>query len=190
MTEIRNNKVDSPDMTPTLVAKLREGNAEAGQILDQMFRARLTRFCLGYLSNREAAEDVVQDVFFRVLRSTTVPDNFRAWVYEISRNRCLDRLRSRKRRIDDRTLPTFSHIAVHIAGNLTKLVKSEQQEHLWQHLIELPSGQREVLLLRYAEGLSRAEIAKVLGIPEKLVKHRIYNGLLKLRKHGSIVTKR
>jgi RNA polymerase sigma-70 factor (ECF subfamily) len=175
-----------PDLTPTLVVRLREGHAEAGKFLEQLYRARLVRFCLGYLGDREEAEDTVQDVFYRVLSSPAVPSNFRAWIYEICRNRCLDLLRARNRRLDDQTLSTTSYFADQMTGNLTRLVKGEQRARLWQRLASLPADQREVLLLRYTEGLSRAEIAQVLGIPENLVKHRIYNGLEKLRRHKSL----
>jgi len=176
----------SPDLTPSLVVRLREGHAEAGKLLDEVYRPRLVRFSLGYLGSREEAEDVVQDVFYRILKSTAVPENFRAWVYEICRNLCIDRLRAKNRRIDDQSFPTVSHLAAHMTGNLTRLVKREHRAHLWQRLATIPTDQREVLLLRYTEGLSRNEIAKVLGIPENLVKHRIYNGLEKLRKHTSL----
>lgn len=183
----KNGNVPPPsDLTPSLVAQLRDGQLEASKLLDKLYRVRLTRFCLGYLGNREEAEDVVQDVFYRVLSSSTVPENFRAWVYEISRNRCFDRLRAQNRRLDDQTFSNYSELAAHQTGHLTKLVKGEQRAHLWKRLAALPAEQREVLLLRYTEGLSRAEIAQVLGLPENLVKHRLYNGLEKLRQHKSI----
>jgi RNA polymerase sigma factor (sigma-70 family) len=182
---MKSNEQPKPDLTPSLVMKLREGDSAAGQMLDELYRTRLVRFSLGYLGNQEEAKDIVQDVFLKVLANQTVPDNFRAWIYEICRNRCIDRLRSQKRRLDDQTMPTPSYIAAHQTGNLTRLVKGEQREQLWHRLALLPVQQREVILLRYTEGLSRAEISQVLGIPENLVKHRIYNGLDKLRKQTS-----
>lgn len=175
-----------PDLTPTLVVKLREGNTAAARFLDQLYRPRLTRFCLGYLGQWDEAEDVVQDVFYKVLAATTVPENFRPWIYEICRNRCLDVLRGKNRKLDDQSLPASSYVAAQLTGSLTKIVKGENREHLLKRLEALPVDQREVLLLRYTEGLSRAEISQVLGVPENLVKHRIYNGLEKLRRHKSL----
>lgn len=186
MVETKGNGPIRQDLTPTLVLKLREGDTMAGQMLDQIYRTRLIHFSLGYLGNQEEAEDVVQDVFYKVLSNKTVPDHFRAWIYEICRNGCIDHLRAKNRRLDDQTLPTASYIDAHQTGNLTRLVKGEQRAQLWQRLRALPVEQREVLLLRYTEGLSRAEIATVLGIPESLVKHRIYNGMEKLRKNGQL----
>ena len=186
MTGANTDNNNRPDMTPSLVVRLRDGQSDAGQMLDQLYRERLTRFCAGYMGNRDEAEDVVQDAFYRVLCSSAVPDNFRAWIYEICRNRCIDRLRAKNRRLEDQPLATYSHLAAHMTGNLTRLLKGEQKDHLWKRLAALPADQREVLLLRYTEGLSREEVSTVLGIPEKLVKSRIFNGLDKLRKHDSL----
>jgi RNA polymerase sigma-70 factor (ECF subfamily) len=141
---------------------------------------------LGYLGNREDAEDVVQDVFCRVLESNAVPEPFRPWIYEICRNRCIDRLRSEGRRPEGESMPAYRDFIAQVTGNLTRLVKKERREKLWERFASIPPDQREVLLLRYTEGLSRAEISIVLGIPENLVKHRIYNGLEKLREHESL----
>lgn len=175
------------DLTPTLVARLRDGSEEAADLLVRLYREKLICFCHGYLGSREEAEDVVQDVFYRVLRSAAVPDSFRAWIYRICRNRCLDLRRSRGRRRDDGTLPTGSRVDAQLTGNLTKLIRGEQAEHLRRLVESLPPDQREVLHLRYAEGLSRAEIAEVLAIDEKLVKSRLYHGMEKLRLHDSLV---
>jgi len=175
------------DLTPTLIAHLRDGHTEAGAFLDRLYRERLILFCLGHLGDSQEAEDVVQEVFYRVLKSDAVPDNFRAWIYKICRNRCLDILRSRKRRRDDGSLPTASHLDAQLTGNLTRIARGEQWERLRELVAALPPDQREVLQLRYAEGLSRAEIAEVLEIPVKLVKSRLFHGLEKLRIHDSLV---
>lgn len=171
----------APDLTSSLVLRLRQGNGEAAGILDNLYRQRLIRFCYGYLGSREEAEDVVQDAFFRVLESAAVPEHFRAWIYEICRNRCIDLLRSRGRKPDDQPMPAGEDFIAHITGPLSRLMKSEREAKLWGRFSSLPAAQREVLVLRYAEGFSRAEISQILGIAENLVKHRIYNGLSKLR---------
>ncbi len=175
------------DLTPTLVARLRDGDSEAADLLDRLYREKLICFCHGYLGGRDESEDVVQEVFCRVLEAGTVPENFRAWIYKICRNRCLDTLRSRGRRRDDGTLPTGSHLDARLTGNLTRLVRNEQWEQLRRLVATLPAEQREVLHLRYAEGLSRAEIAEVLGIDAKRVKSRLYHAMEKLRLHDSLV---
>jgi len=185
-TEGQGGTTSLVDLTPTLVERLRDGDEDAAGLLDRLYREKLICFCHGYLGGRDEAEDVVQEVFCRVLENTTIPRNFRAWIYKISRNRCLDIRRSRGRRRDDGTLPTGSHLDAQLTGHLTGLVRGERWERLRELVEALPADQREVLHLRYAEGLSRAEIAEVLDLDEKRVKSRLYHGLEKLRAHDSL----
>lgn len=175
------------DLTPTLVARLREGSATAGRMLTELYHPPLMRFCYRYLGSREEAEDVVQEVFLKVLDTRVMPDNFRAWVYKIARNRCLDLIRARGRRREDQNLESASRVEEDLTGCLTRLVRHEQRAHLRRALASLSENHREVLHLRYAEELSRSEIAQVLGIPEPLVKSRLYEGMVQLRAHDSLV---
>lgn len=187
MTKASESNRSPIDLTPSLIMRLRDGEAEAGALLDKIYRKSLLQFCARYLGKRQEAEDVVQDVFCKVLKSPTVPDNFRAWLYKIARNRCLDLLKSRERKRDDQDLPNESQIDAELTGHLTRMVKGEQQSRIRQVMASLPPHQREVLRLRYIEQLSRAEIADVLDIAESVVKSRLCEGLDKLREHTSLV---
>lgn len=178
----------SADMTPTLIARLRNGEPDAAAMLERIYRKSLMRFCAGYLGASEDVQDAVQEIFWRVLKSEQVPTDFRAWLYKIARNHCLDVLRTRGRKRDAHELPGDSQLDGDLTGNLTKLIRREQRAHLRRLLAALPVNQREVLRLRYAENLSRAEIAHVLGVPESVVKSRLYEGLERLRKHTSLVS--
>jgi RNA polymerase sigma-70 factor (ECF subfamily) len=175
------------DLTPTLVNRLREGDPTAGRLLADIYRNPLLRFCFRYLKNQEEAEDVVQEVFLRVLKHKAQPANFRAWIYRIARNCSLDVIRAGGRRRDDGELPPASRVDAELTGCLTRLVRREQQAELKRALAQLSEDHREVLHLRYTEGLSRQETAEVLGLPETLVKSRLYEAIVKLRAHDSIV---
>lgn len=190
MQEPAGAKQNLADLTPTLVNSLREGNSNAGKMLCDLYHSPLLRFSYRYLGTQEAAEDVVQEVFLRVLKNDALPENFRAWIYKIARNRCLDVIRQRGRRPDDQDLPPASRLEEDLTGCLTRLVRREQRAHLKRILSELPENQREVLHLRYAEDLSRQEIAEVLEIPEPVVKSRLYEGMVKLRAHDSLVDRK
>jgi RNA polymerase sigma-70 factor, ECF subfamily len=176
---------DDADLTRTLVLQLRNGDAKAGMLLDSLYRARLIRFSGEYVHDRQEAEDVVQDVFLRVLASEVVPDSFRAWVYRIARNRCLDLLRMREHRGVPEELTPEAEPPAEATGNLTRLVRQEQRKYAVQALRALPLQQREPIRLRYEEDLSRTEIAQVLDLPESVVKSRIFEGLEILRKQAA-----
>lgn len=175
------------DLTPSLVASLHAGAVEAGALLDRLYRQAMIRFCWAYLRSVEQAEDATQDIFCKVLRSKEVPDNFRAWLYRVARNHCLNLRRARGRRHDQHLLPSDSQLEAHFTGPSTRLGKQELRSRINHLLNALPASQREVLQLRYVEELSRAEISYVLGIRESVVKSRLFEGLKKLREHTSLL---
>ena len=175
------------ELTRSLAVRLRSGDPKAGALLEKLYRGPMTRFCWGYLESVEDAEDAVQDVLYKVLRAPEVPDNFRAWVYKIARNHCLNMVRDRARRQAGRVAMPDAQRDAALTGNLTRMVKQELRSRMMHLLGALPVAQREILRLRYAEGLSRPEIAYVLDAPEKLVKSRLFDGLKKLREHTSLL---
>ncbi len=181
-----NRQHSDADLTPTVIGRIRAGDHDAAALLDGLYRRPLVRFCLAYLGSAEEAEDAVQDVFCRVLAADTIPESFRAWIYRIARNRCLDLLRGRARRRDDQLLPSEVQVAEDLTGHLTRLVRKELHSRLRHLVAGLPASQREILRLRYVEGLSRREIAEVLEIPESIVKSRLFEGLERLRRHTSL----
>jgi len=164
-----------------LLVRARSGDAEAGDILERALREPLRRFCVGYLGHADAADDAVQDVLAKALTSSECPDNLRVWLYTIARNHCLNVLRARARRKDDGTLPSGTLPGRTRTGFLTRLVRQEELEAVDRAFQALPSTTREALRLRYADDLSRAEIAKIIDLPESIVKSRLFEGMKQLR---------
>ncbi len=170
-----------PDLTPSLVQKLRAGNNHAAILLDGLYREALTRFAWGYVGNVEDAADAVQEVFYKVLATREVPEKFRAWIYRVTRNHCLNVIRDGKRRRADDALKSQQDLADSLTGNLTRMEKEEERQRLVEALLLLSDDHQEVLRLRYTEGLSRQEISDVLDIPVPTVKSRLFEVLKKLR---------
>ena len=172
---------ESGQSMTALVESLRQGRPEAVRELDLHYRPALVRFCKGYLGRADQAEDAVQEVCCKILAADSVPDHFRSWAYKLARNHCLNLLRERSRRKDGQALPPPSMLRDQLTGQLTRLVRQERQERLAELVHSLTLEQSEVLRLRYVEGLSRAEIADVLDVPEPLVKSRLFEGVKALR---------
>ena len=169
------------DLTPSLVVALRGGDEGAATLLDRLYRKRLQAFAWGYLRDHAAAEDAVQDVFVKVMQNATVPDAFRAWIYRITRNHCLNLLRGMGRRRDNARLATHVEVWASAAGALTRFADEERRGEVAQALADLTPEQQEVLRLRYADGLSRGEVASVLDVPESTVKSRLFAALQRVR---------
>lgn len=164
-----------------LVDAVRAGRAGAAEELEARYRRPLERFAYGYLGKREAVEDAVQDVLCKVLATETPPHSLRPWLYRVTRNFCLNQLDSSEFRASRESAEFDDEYVISQTGHLTKLVREEQRLALARLVQDLSADQREVLRLRYAEDLTREEIATVLDVSISVVKSRLYEGLKRLR---------
>jgi len=179
---------DPEERTAELVDLLRAGDPRAGTLLDKLYRGRILRFCWGYLGRMDEAEDAVQDVCYRVLNTTSIPDVFRPWLYKIARNQCRTLIqRHSRRKQEHHSLPPASQILEVLTGQLTRLLQEEERSRVDQLVRRLSPEQQEVLRLRYVEDLPRSEIAEVLDLPESVVKSRLFEGLKRLRADATFV---
>lgn len=167
------------EATGDLVSLLNQKDPAAGPTLERQHREALIRFCAGYLGRLEEAEDATQEILLKVLQAPAVPDHFRAWMYKIARNHCLQCMR--KRAWHEGVVSRPSQIPEALTGQLTRLVNAEAQDRLRQAFQLLSDEQREALRLRYVENLSRSEIADILEVPDSAVKSRLFEGLKRLR---------
>lgn len=142
-------------------------------------RAALLRFCGRYLGDARLAEDAVSEVTGRLLAAGAAPDDPRTFARAAARNHCLNLLRARARRPAEE--PLTLALAASLTGPLSRLVREERRAELRAELERLDAPTRELLLLRYAEDLSRTEIAAITGLAPSLVKSRLFEGLEKLR---------
>lgn len=143
----------------------------------------LYRFCLLKVSDRERAEDLVQDVYMRfwqVLRDGTTPDNTRAFLYTLARNRVIDWYRKKK----ESSLDKLQEAGIDFAGSgMTEITNQAELEQLLKVINELDEPSRDVLLLRYMEGWTPSEIAELNNESANAVSVRLNRALKKVRTH-------
>jgi RNA polymerase sigma-70 factor (ECF subfamily) len=141
---------------------------------------------LGYAStilhDLDRARDVVQDTFIRLCQQDIpkVRDNLKSWLFTVCRNRALDLLRK------DKNIQPIDEIRwQRIAGpDLPPDQQFDQDERFAQvmkYLDRLSANQREVILLKFHQGLSYQEITKITGLSSGNVGFLIHTGLKRLR---------
>jgi RNA polymerase sigma-70 factor (ECF subfamily) len=158
-------------------------------LLDELiarYQYRLPRYLWSLTGNREAAEDLFQDTWIRVLEKGHQYDprwRFEAWLFSIARNLAIDLLRRRQPESLDALLNPGDEGAAREWPDresptpLEAVVAGEQSERVAALLRRLPPDAREVLVLRFQEDMNLDEIAEVVKAPLSTVKSRLYRGL-------------
>ena len=126
---------------------------------------------------RDAAEDVVQDVFLRLMSQRSAPDNPRAWLFRAVRNAAISGLRSQKRREARAARPQADRPPWFEPRPDERLDAAAAQ----QVLAGLPEEQREVVVLRIWGELTLREIGELLAEPVSTVFSRYQAALNAIR---------
>jgi RNA polymerase sigma-70 factor (ECF subfamily) len=189
----------------TLVQAVAAGSESALAALYDRHARMVFQVALRVTSDRSVAEEVVQDAFLTLWNRAELYDpelgELRSWLAVVARNRALNRVRARMRRIPAQTLSAVTGEAPDAAAMLdwliadagtvatatpeappdVQVVDLETASELARVVHELPEPERAVLLLAYREGLSQTEIADRLGWPLGTVKTRTRRALARLR---------
>jgi RNA polymerase sigma-70 factor (ECF subfamily) len=163
-----------------------DGDARAFEVVFDRHAAAAFSLAYRMCGRRALAEEIVQDAFTSLWRSTAHYDrargSVRSWVLKVVHNRAVDVLRrelatARRDVLDDRIIERLP------ARERTD-EEAERRSDAWlvrDALASLPAAQRQVIELAYFGGFSHAQIATSLGLPTGTVKGRMRLGLSKLR---------
>ena len=150
--------------------------------LVETYSSLLFRVAHSVLRSRAEAEDVVQDVFVRVLehrRSLTAVRDMRVWLVRVAWNLAIDRRRRiRPEQFDEGFAEEL------VARNLPAdeaLTEAQRLRAVVRELERLPKPERDVLLLSVVEELGTAEMAEVLGRSESAVRALLFRARTRLR---------
>jgi RNA polymerase sigma-70 factor, ECF subfamily len=168
-----------------LVELAREGDADAFGMLYDHYHVSVYRFLYYRVGAVALAEDLTSETFFRALRSMGSfrwqGKDFGAWLMTIARNLTADHYKAGRTRLEyateDMGAPDSS-----TEGPETSVLASLTNDALLGALKELPTEQQECLIMRFLQGLSIAETAKVLGRSDGAVKQLQLRGVRNLAK--------
>jgi RNA polymerase sigma-70 factor, ECF subfamily len=181
-----------------LMLAFRGGDARAFETLVGRHQRGIYNFILRSVRDQSRAEELLQEVFLRVVRAKDRYERtakFTTWIYAIARNLCVDESR-RARFRDHKSLDAKRPGRDGEEGGtlLSKLPAADVptdeaadapllRQRMSAAIDALPEDQREVFLLRQMSGLSFREIGETLGVPENTIKSRMRYALEKLREH-------
>ncbi len=146
------------------------------------YESPLIGYAASILNDTDLARDVVQDTFLRLCQQEPekVQDNLKSWLFTVCRNRAFDVLRKNKR-----TQPLEEVRWKKVAGpGLQPDEHADYQERLirvMQVMDRLSDNQREVILLKFQQGLSYEEIQKITGLKPGNIGFLIHAGLKRIR---------
>ncbi len=171
-----------------LLQKIAQGDKRAFAEFYDHFSGVLFAAALRILNNREAAEDVIQDVFIQIWEKAPLYDATRGkpltWAMTLTRNKSIDRLRSLQRRArlhDDagKEAQTAEQFDSHSA--IDDVETTERGAIVRAAFEKLNKEQRQALEMAFFGSLTHTEIAERLGEPVGTIKARIRRGMMKLR---------
>ncbi len=158
-----------------LLQKIRDGDSASLDKLVAFYYPDILRYCLWHTPNRQTAEDATQDTFLKAMRHLDAyvhRGKFRAYLYKIAANVCIDY--SRKK--------TMGQLLDDLQEYDSQLEQIESDSNFMWLLRHLPDEQREVVLLRFVHELKVREIAEVIGVPMRTIQSRLRSALKRLEK--------
>ena len=174
-----------PQMSDTLalIERAKQYEHQALTWLCELYFQDVYSYVYYWVSNVQDAEDLTDDVFLKMveaIRSCRAREekSFLAWLFRIANNSVVDHHRRQAVRdhlpLDEEHMPAQSGPEAPVETKLT-------QERLQQAIPKLTDDQQQVIILRFIEGLSHAETARLLGKSEGAIKALQRRGLISLR---------
>ncbi len=150
-----------------LLSAFRAGETRAFADLVERYQGALLRHARMLLGDRGAAEDAVQEAFLTLAKSPPEPlqqgELIGAWLHTVTRNHCLDAMRSETRRRDRISALRAETPVATLDPALGAVDATDTRSAVERTLRSLPEDQREVVTLRLIEEKSYAEIAAITG---------------------------
>jgi RNA polymerase sigma-70 factor (ECF subfamily) len=182
----------------TLLERLQSGDEQALSDLVDAYGAKIYQLAFRYLRNKEDAEEITQDVLFKVHRKVGAfrgDSALSSWIYRITFNAAMSRLRSgdHKRAQEEQRLaaahegdeqlerPRIDPVDLSPLAD-EELFKAQLRKRMFAAILALPAIYRAPVMLRDLQGLSTEEASALLRVKDQTLKSRLHRGRLILRK--------
>ena len=174
-----------------LIERFREGNGSAFEELFIKYQSKVFSTCYRMLGNYQDASDMAQEVFIRAhksLRRFRGDSRFYTWLYRITINSCINKLKSQKPIL---SLNDYNISQQHLRQTsgpspdrnpVKRLEDKELQRYVQNGINSLSDKYRSAIVLRDIQGLRYQEIAAVLGCSLEAIRSCLYRARQELRK--------
>lgn len=159
-----------------LIRKMRNGDEEAMELFVRKYYPLILKYCTFHCNDRQQAEDLTQETFlkfFRALADYSHQGRTLNYLYTVARNLCID-FSEKRQEITADHLPDL--------GEET-MAEIDDRLAVERALGQLSDDLREVVILRFFQGLKQKEIARILGIGLPSVKYRLKKALAYMGKN-------
>jgi RNA polymerase sigma-70 factor (ECF subfamily) len=171
------------DDDQVLIKKILDGKKSSFEELMKKYNKKIFGFIFRMVRDEEIAIELTQDFFikiFNVLAKYNFEYKFSTWAYRICYNLVIDYVRKNQTYIDSLDDDSVSQKQMLESENyigedgFDKLAKEELRDYIWKVVDAIPVKYRELILLRYLQGLKYDEIAGITELPVGTVKNRIF----------------
>ncbi len=179
---VNDPEISSAPADSLLMGRVRDGDVALLGELFERHHQRLFHFFLRLARSRQAAEDLVQEVFVRMLKyrhTFRSESEFVPWMFTLARNAATDLYRARPKELPQE--PDAPEPQADLPHPIAGLERAEQEGKLRRALARLDPGKREILLLARFSELKYDRIAEQYGISEGAVKVRVHRAMKELK---------
>ena len=179
---MRSVTAEPPDALEAEVRRFQAGDPEALAGLADRLGPSLARFLGHLVPDAAQAQDLLQNLWLKAWTHREAlqdPAKFRSWLYRIAHREFLMHLRGKAGAAQEEEMDAFPGGGESPAD---VLVREEDAGRMMEAFHALPPFQKEVVWLSVVEGLSHAQIARILDVPEGTCRSRLYNGLARMKK--------
>jgi len=167
-----------------IMEAVKNGNLQQASILFDRYHKRIFNFLARMTCEREAAEDLTQNVFLRMLkyRHTYKPEmKFQSWIYQMARNAFSDYYQQQKQHKPVKM--EVEKLDDHLPDLMEALEQEENEKRLIRALAQLPDDYRELLVLTRFQHLKYEEVAGFLNMTVANVKVKVHRAIGQLREN-------
>ncbi|HRN48696.1 MAG TPA: RNA polymerase sigma factor [Niabella sp.] len=171
-----------------IIKNVLEGNIADYRLIIEKFQNQIFRVAIGFVHNKEDAEEIAQDVFvkaFRNLSSFSGKSSFSTWLYRIAVNQSINFLRSKKRKNVWQTIDSIFNLSSKEKKPDEGLELKDTAKMLKDALDNLPVNQRTAFILSKYEELNQKQIAIIMNSSKGAVEQLIFRAKNNLRKQLS-----